>query len=644
MGATSASVGGAGGPRPPCASSAMVVAMHHIQVACLVRHGRNDQLRATWSRRWTTSTSWPRPPPRWVPGGRPQQRVRRRRGRRYVPREKQAPVISYGGSPTASWPPPADRRTAPRATRCWSCAGLPGSGWSRWGSGTPWASGDLQPGVRPRASGDAGAILDDPYADISSRTMLPVAHILWSSLWLGIATAAMDRARRFVQAEARKRPGTTPAAAMRLADTAALHQQFADLVRSAACGSRRCQDDPDGPVRSGFAIAMNSLKVSASTLVVDVVRQCMVICGLAGVPGGHPLQPGPAPARLDGGVADGQQRPDHGQQRPDAPGPPGRVRPTGERRLGGSEAGQGPTSNRGTPSAGTCSTEGLLIPTGVDGLYGRSGTYEAVAEAMDRLVLRDGADQGATSVRFPRSCPGPRSRRTAISSRSPTRSVGAHLPGRRARRTPNCCAGPRSTRTGRRCWRPRTWCCARRSATRSTRHDAASCPKGVGGSRSTATASVTSRAPIRSGCRPSASTTTSTWAPPRGRRAHRDLWIERGLEVLAGSGWRSTRVVANDPFFGRPGRMLAANQRERGAEAGDRDAHVRLRPAHGHLVVQLPSGPLRPTVRDRVRRRARWPTPPASASAWTGSPWPCCIATASTPTAGRPGSGRQLWP
>jgi hypothetical protein len=44
---------------------------------------------------------------------------------------------------------------------------------------------------------------------------------------------------------------------------------------------------------------------------------------------------------------------------------------------------------------------GLLIPTGVDGLYGRSGSYESVAEAMDRLVLRVGADQKATSVRFP---------------------------------------------------------------------------------------------------------------------------------------------------------------------------------------------------------------------------------------------------
>jgi acyl-CoA dehydrogenase len=111
--------------------------------------------------------------------------------------------------------------------------------------------------------------------------MLPFAHILWSSVWLGLATAAVDRARKFVQSEARKRPGVTPAAALRLADTSALHQQFTDLVWSSVARYEQAQDDPDLLSALGFVIAMNSLKVSASTMVVDVVRQCMVICGLA---------------------------------------------------------------------------------------------------------------------------------------------------------------------------------------------------------------------------------------------------------------------------------------------------------------------------------------------------------------------------
>ncbi|MBX3100024.1 MAG: amino acid--[acyl-carrier-protein] ligase [Salinibacterium sp.] len=43
---------------------------------------------------------------------------------------------------------------------------------------------------------------------------------------------------------------------------------------------------------------------------------------------------------------------------------------------------------------------------------------------------------------------------------------------------------------------------------------------------------------------------------------HRNAWLERGLEVLAGLGLDVQAEEANDPFFGRAGRMLAANQRE----------------------------------------------------------------------------------
>ncbi|MEJ0003616.1 MAG: amino acid--[acyl-carrier-protein] ligase [Pararobbsia sp.] len=44
---------------------------------------------------------------------------------------------------------------------------------------------------------------------------------------------------------------------------------------------------------------------------------------------------------------------------------------------------------------------GLLIPTGVDGLYGRSETFENVVEGINHLVTQRGADQGAEVMRFP---------------------------------------------------------------------------------------------------------------------------------------------------------------------------------------------------------------------------------------------------
>ena len=48
---------------------------------------------------------------------------------------------------------------------------------------------------------------------------------------------------------------------------------------------------------------------------------------------------------------------------------------------------------------------------------------------------------------------------------------------------------------------------------------------------------------------------------PQGAEDHRDAWIARGLEILSTLGIQAEAEVANDPFFGRGGRMLATNQR-----------------------------------------------------------------------------------
>jgi seryl-tRNA synthetase len=44
---------------------------------------------------------------------------------------------------------------------------------------------------------------------------------------------------------------------------------------------------------------------------------------------------------------------------------------------------------------------GLLFPTGVDGVYGLDARFETVVQAVDDLVTREGADDGAERVRFP---------------------------------------------------------------------------------------------------------------------------------------------------------------------------------------------------------------------------------------------------
>jgi seryl-tRNA synthetase len=45
-----------------------------------------------------------------------------------------------------------------------------------------------------------------------------------------------------------------------------------------------------------------------------------------------------------------------------------------------------------------------------------------------------------------------------------------------------------------------------------------------------------------------------------GAQEHRDIGLERGLELLRGLGLEMTAVPANDPFFGRVGTVLARAQ------------------------------------------------------------------------------------
>ncbi len=44
---------------------------------------------------------------------------------------------------------------------------------------------------------------------------------------------------------------------------------------------------------------------------------------------------------------------------------------------------------------------GLLVPSGVDGVLGRSGRFEQIVDALDRLITHEGQDQGAEMIRFP---------------------------------------------------------------------------------------------------------------------------------------------------------------------------------------------------------------------------------------------------
>ena len=76
--------------------------------------------------------------------------------------------------------------------------------------------GTCSPGFVVRAEFPTEQMLAPPFSKIAPESMVPVSHILWSHLWLGIATDAFDRARAFVRAAAKRKPGEPLPVATRL--------------------------------------------------------------------------------------------------------------------------------------------------------------------------------------------------------------------------------------------------------------------------------------------------------------------------------------------------------------------------------------------------------------------------------------------
>jgi acyl-CoA dehydrogenase len=270
-----------------CGSTALIFAMHQIQVACIVHHGRHSvyfkrYLKELVSHQYLIASATTE----LGIGGdlRTSLCSITVSGRRFV-LVKSAPVISYGE--TADQILVTCRRSpdAPSSDQVHVLVDRsdyqlePLSTWDTLGF-----RGTCSLGFVLRSAGEIDQVLPVPFADILSDTMHPFSHIVWASVWSGIAGDAVRHARTFVRDEARKTPAVPPTSALRLAEVDIVLQGMRHNVESLVADYRRRLDDgnPDALRNFAFAIRVNNLKLASSQLVVDIVGRAMLICGIAG--------------------------------------------------------------------------------------------------------------------------------------------------------------------------------------------------------------------------------------------------------------------------------------------------------------------------------------------------------------------------
>ena len=194
-----------------CSSTAMIFAMHHIQVASIARHRDSSAYLSEYLTQLVKNQFLIASVTSEVGVGGDMRSsctaVEIRDDRFFL--NKEATTISYGfhadallvtarRSPNA---PPNDQVLV--LVHKADCTLDQTSNWDTMGM-----RGTCSPGFSLRSQGSVEQILPTAFAEIATETMVPYSHLLWGSAWTGIAKGAVAKARAFVRADARKKPGT----------------------------------------------------------------------------------------------------------------------------------------------------------------------------------------------------------------------------------------------------------------------------------------------------------------------------------------------------------------------------------------------------------------------------------------------------
>ncbi len=278
-----------------CGSSAMVFAMHHIQLACIARHGMDAPFfrgfMATMLERQLVLASITSEVGTYGDTRSSICAVERDGDRfRLI---KEATTGSYCAHADAilvtcrrdADAPPSDQILVLVQAGDYELAQT--STWDSLGM-----RGTCSPGFRLESAAAAEQILPGAFADSAARSMVPYSHILWSALWQGITAAAVARAASFVRAAARKAPGTMPPAATRLAHATARLQAMRCHWQAVASEFDALDDGGEALTSIKWALELNQLKLTMAEAAPQVVHEALQVVGIAGYKNDSPYSVG----------------------------------------------------------------------------------------------------------------------------------------------------------------------------------------------------------------------------------------------------------------------------------------------------------------------------------------------------------------
>jgi acyl-CoA dehydrogenase len=268
-----------------CSSTAMIFAMHQTKVACLVRHGAGSSWHETLMRRvaseqmlLASSTT------EGQNGGNIRSSAAAvERAGTDITLLRNATVISYGAQ--ADGIVTIARRANDAAASDQVLLALTKENYTLERS-LEWETlgmrGTCSAGFELKATAATEQVFPEAYEKIHAQTMTPVAHLCWSSVWAGIAAAAVERAQLFIRKAARGAGGQMPPAAAHYTSAKMALTKLRAVI-TASLDTYAAHEHDDRALSSlDFQSQINLLKVEASELAVSTVMHAMRACGLSG--------------------------------------------------------------------------------------------------------------------------------------------------------------------------------------------------------------------------------------------------------------------------------------------------------------------------------------------------------------------------
>ncbi len=268
-----------------CSATAMIYAMHQIKIACLVGHAGDNAWLLDFQRRIARDQLLLASSTTEGQGG---GDVRNSAGAVEPDGDgfkltRSATVMSYGAEANGILSTARRAPDAPSSDQVLVALEKahytlePLKGWETLGM-----RGTSSAGFNMTARIGAEQVFPVPYHVIHARSMMPVAHLMWSSAWAGIAASALDRARKFIRMAASKSSGALPPGATHLTQGNLTLRSLRNNIQGSLATYEAARANGDALDQLDVQTELTLLKVNASELAIATVMSALRATGLTG--------------------------------------------------------------------------------------------------------------------------------------------------------------------------------------------------------------------------------------------------------------------------------------------------------------------------------------------------------------------------